>query len=145
MELIPIREKPEENLACIDDPSCAETIFMTLEFYQRTGYDPPWICYYAKLNDQLVGSGGFKGKTRNGIIEIAYVTFEHFRKQGIGSMICKELVTLANKANPALKITARTLPEKNYSTRILEKNNFIFTGIVNDPEDGDVWEWEHKS
>jgi len=144
LELIPIREKPEENLAFINDPACAETIYMTLDFYQRAGYDPPWICYYAKLNNQLVGSAGFKGKASSGTIEIAYVTFEHFRKQGIGTMICRELVTLAQKTNPALKITARTLPEKNYSTRILEKNNFIFTGTVNDPEDGAVWEWELK-
>jgi hypothetical protein len=37
---------------------------------------------------------------------------------------------------------ARTLPEKNFSTRILEKNAFKFMATVNDLDDGEVWEWE---
>jgi len=45
----------------------------------------------------------------------------------------------------SVRITARTLPEKNYSTRILEKNNFVLLGFVTDPEDGEVWEWEYKN
>jgi [ribosomal protein S5]-alanine N-acetyltransferase len=40
---------------------------------------------------------------------------------------------------------ARTLMEENYSTRILRKNGFECLGIVNDPDDGDVWEWEYKA
>ena len=52
---------------------------------------------------------------------------------------------LALKTNPSVRITARTLPENNFSTRILEKNNFTFTGEVNDPDDGEVWEWAYKA
>jgi hypothetical protein len=48
------------------------------------------------------------------------------------------------KTNTAVKITARTLPQRNFSTKILEKNEFEFAGIVNDPEDGDVWEWVYQ-
>jgi hypothetical protein len=33
------------------------------------------------------------------------------------------------------------LPEENFSTKILKKNGFKFSGVVNDAEDGDVWEW----
>ncbi len=33
------------------------------------------------------------------------------------------------------------IEENNFSTRILQKNGFIFSATVNDPEDGDVWEW----
>ncbi len=36
---------------------------------------------------------------------------------------------------------AQTLPEKNASTRILEKLGFSFMGPVQHPEDGEVWEW----
>jgi hypothetical protein len=39
---------------------------------------------------------------------------------------------------------ARTLPEENYSTKILRKNGFEWQGIVVDDDDGDVWEWEFK-
>lgn len=57
-------------------------------------------------------------------------------------MICSKLVELTLRTDSSLRITARTLPEKNFSTRILEKNNFIFVGTVDDPDDGEVWEWE---
>ena len=87
----------------------------------------------------------FKGKPVNGMVEIAYGTLEKYRNQGIGSSICKHLVDLSIKTDPSVKITARTLPQENYSVRILRKNNFIFKGMVNDPEDGDVWEWEFKT
>jgi hypothetical protein len=41
-------------------------------------------------------------------------TIEKFRRQGIGTGICKLLVDLSLKTDPAVRITARTLPEKNF-------------------------------
>jgi len=144
MELIPIKERLDENEEFINNPLCQESIYMTIDFYRKVGFVPPWIGYYAKQNDDLVGSGGFKGQPINGTVEIAYGTHEKYRKQGIGTAICQQLVDLSLKTDPSIKITARTLPEKNFSTRILEKNNFIFIGTVIDPEDGEVWEWVFK-
>jgi ribosomal-protein-alanine N-acetyltransferase len=144
MQLIPIKEKLEDNKEFVNNPLCHETLAMTIDFYKRVGFVEPWICYYAKLNDNLVGSAGFKGKPVNGQIEIAYGTFEKYRQQGIGAQICKSLVDLSLKSDPAILITARTLPEKNYSTKILEKNFFTLKGIVQDPEDGEVWEWTYE-
>lgn len=144
MELIPIKESLGENNEFISNPLCQESIYMTIGFYKKVGYVQPWIGYYAKQKGDLVGAAGFKGPPVNGTVEIAYGTFEKYRKQGIGTAICKQLVEMSLKTDPSIKITARTLPEKNFSTRILEKNNFIFNGIVNDPEDGEVWEWVFK-
>ena len=143
MKLIPIKKELEENKQFIDNPLCKETLEMTIDFYKRVGFVPPWICYYAELNGQLVGSAGIKGQPVNGKIEIAYGTMEQFQRQGIGTMICRELVELSLRSDSSIKITARTLPENNFSTKILKKNNFVFVGTVNDPEDGDVWEWEY--
>ena len=70
---------------------------------------------------------------------------EKYRQQGVGTRICKQLVELSLATDASVRITARTLPEKNYSTRILEKNNFVLLGFVTDPEDGEVWEWEYKN
>ena len=116
---------------------------MSVDFYKRVGFTPPWIGYYVKLNNELVAAGGFKGKPVNGVVEIAYGTFPNFRQQGIGTAVCKKLVELSLQTDPLVRITARPLPEKNYSTSILEKNNFICLGVVQDPEDGAVWEWEY--
>ncbi len=144
MELIPINKRIEDNDEFANNPLCQETLQMTVDFYKKIEFEPPWICYYAKQNEILVGNAAFKGPPVNGTVEIAYGTFEKYRNRGIGAEICKCLVDLSLKTNPAVRITARTLPEKNFSTRILEKNNFEFIGVVNDPEDGEVWEWELK-
>ena len=144
MQLLPIKETTEENIDFINNPACTETLNMTIEFYKRVGFNPPWIGYYAEENGELVGSGAFKGTPFNNTVEIAYGTFENQRQKGVGTRICKQLVELSLATDPSVRITARTLPEKNYSTRILEKNNFILLGFVTDPEDGEVWEWEYK-
>jgi ribosomal-protein-alanine N-acetyltransferase len=145
MELIPVLEHLHENPEFVSDPKCQESLQMTINFYKTVGFLPPWICYYVKENQDLVGCAGFKGKPVNGQIEIAYGTFEEFKNQGVGAKICKIMVNLSLRTDPMIRITARTLPENNYSTRILQKNKFQFIGNVNDPEDGDVWEWEYKS
>lgn len=145
MQLIPIKERLEDNEDFINNPLCQESIHMTIDFYKKVGFVKPWIGYYAQENGDLVGTGGFKGPPINGTTEIAYGTFEKYRKQGIGTTICEHLVDLSLKTDPSIKITARTLPEENFSTRILKNNNFIFMGTVNDPEDGEVWEWLFKT
>lgn len=117
---------------------------MCIDFYKRVGFTPPWICYYAEENGELIGSAAFKGKPVNNTVEIAYGTMEHCRQQGVGTRICKKLVEVSLQTDPSVRITARTLPENNYSTKILKKNNFVLLGIVFDPEDGNVWEWEYK-
>ena len=144
MELIPIKERLEENEEFTNNPLCQESLYMTIDFYKKVGFVEPWIGYYAKQNDDLVGAGAFKGPPINRTIEIAYGTFEKYRNQGIGAGICKELVDLCLKTDPSITITARTLPEANFSTRILERNNFVLIGTVSDPEDGEVWEWVFK-
>ena len=144
MQLIPIKQFLEENEEFALNPLCTETLQMCTDFYKKIGFEPPWICYYAEVNGGLVGSAGFKGAPKNNKIEIAYGTFEKYRKQGIGTEICKQLITLALKTKADVIVTAQTLPINNYSTQILKKNNFVFTGTLNDPEDGEVWEWKYK-
>jgi RimJ/RimL family protein N-acetyltransferase len=144
MKLIPIKQTLVENEAFGSNPLCQESLYMTIDFYKKIGFVPPWIGYYVKQHNNLVGCAAFKGQPVNGTVEIAYGTFEQYRKQGIGTEICKHLVALSLKTDPFVRITARTLPEENFSTRILKKNNFTFTGTVNDKEDGDVWEWLYK-
>ena len=144
MKLIPIKATLNENEELTDNPLCKETVPVCVDFYKKVGFTPPWICYFAKHHDEFVAGAGFKGPPVNGSVEIAYGTFENFMRQGFGTAVCKELVELSLKTDPTVRITARTLPENNYSTRILKKNNFICLGIVQDPEDGPVWEWEYR-
>ena len=141
MKLLPIKPSIEDNPDFAANPDCDETLGVCIQYYDLVGYNPPWICYYAEVDGQIVGTGGYKGQPVDGKVEIAYGTFEKHQNQGLGSRICKELTTLALMTAPSTKVIALTLPEHNYSTRILEKNGYAFTGVVEDPEDGKVWEW----
>jgi len=141
MRLVPIKQSVEENKEFLNEPGCTDIINMTISYYKKIGFYPPWIGYLAKIHGNLVGSAGFKGRPVNNKIEIAYGTFPDFRMQGFGTEICKQLVNVALKADPTLIITARTLPENNFSTKILEKNGFKLSGTIWDEEDGNVWEW----
>ncbi len=143
MKLIPIKEHLHENDDFVNDPDCKDTIRLTMDYYKKVGFEPPWIGYYASNDGKLVGAAGFKGKPKNAKVEIAYGTFPQWRQQGIGTKICGKLVTLAMKTDPSITVLARTLPEENHSTKILRKNNFELLGTVMDEEDGAVWEWRY--
>jgi len=143
MELLPIKERLEDNHEFLVNPHCQESLEASVKFMASVGYHPPWICYYACLNNQLVGSAAFKGKPKSNVVEIAYAVFAQFQHQGMGDKICRRLVDLSLQTDPSVIITARTLREENYSVKILRKNNFRFVGTVTDPDDGEVWEWEY--
>ena len=141
VKLLPVKPNPGDNPRFLAIEECREILDMCLGYYGEIGYNPPWISYFAESDGNLVGTGGFKGRPVNNKIEIAYSTFPQFRKQGIGGRICAELVRCAKEAAPDIIVTARTLPEEGYSTRILRKNGFLCAGVVWDNEDGEVWEW----
>lgn len=142
MELLPIEADESKNSVFLQNEDCREVLQVYPGFYRRVGFYPPWIGYFARAGNDLVGCGGFKGKPREGKVEIAYGTFRNYQGKGIGTEICRQLISLSLKADPHVRITARTLPEENASTRILRRNAFAFRGMVWDDEDGDVWEWE---
>jgi hypothetical protein len=60
MYLVPIAEQIEDNKEFVDNPLCRESIYMTVDFFKKVGYKIPWIGYYAKQNEIVVGSAAFK-------------------------------------------------------------------------------------
>ena len=141
IQLLPILATIEENAAFAGIDDCVAALRPSVDYYRTIGYNPPWICYFAKQGDELVGSAGYKGQPVDNKIEIAYGTFPRFENKGIGTKICNALVLMALQENPDLIVTARTLPMQSGSTRILEKNNFKCFGAIWDKDDGEVWEW----
>jgi RimJ/RimL family protein N-acetyltransferase len=146
MELLPIDIDETKNARFRENPETIPILDVYPGFYRQVGYNKPWIGYFATIDGQeLVGVGGFKGKPKEGKVEIAYGTFEKYQGQGIGTEICRQLVLLSLQADPAIKITARTLQNGYASMKILKKNGFECLGVVYDEDDGDVLEWEFKS
>ena len=59
--------------------------------------------------------------------------------------MCEKLIEITQKENIKIKITARTLPKINASTKVLMKNGFINNGIIIDEDDGEIYEWIYKN
>ncbi len=143
MVLLPIDVDEAKNTRFLDNPECVPILKVYPEYYKKIGFNKPWIGYFASIDGtEIVGTAGYKGKPRDGRIEVAYGTFKEYEGKGIGTEICRQLVLLALQADPDVKITARTMQDGYASMKILEKNGFQCLGIVHDEEDGDVFEWE---
>lgn len=144
MKLRPITLQEDKSNKEYASPFCQQLLGMYDDFYPKIGFNLPWVGYFVIKDDNIVGSCGFVGQPTDGKVELAYWTFKEFEGQGIASFACSELVKIAKQTDPSLTINAKTAPEKNASTRILENNNFVFTEIVQDEEIGDAWLWTHK-
>ena len=135
--------KPDEDKTdnLFRSADCQTLLQMYDDYYPKIGFNLPWVGYLVLRNNQVVGSCSFTGPPHDGKVEIAYWTFKDFVGLGIASFACKELIKISRNADPGVTITAKTAPEHNASTRILENNKFIFTGVVQDDEIGDAWLW----
>lgn len=145
MDIRPITLQENKSNKEYSSPDCQYLLRMYDEFYPKIGFNLPWVGYFVVREDKIVGSCGFVGQPRDGKVEIAYWTFKEFEGQGVASFACKELVKITKQTDPSLIITAKTAPEKNASTKILENNNFELTEVVQDDEIGDAWLWMQKN
>ena len=144
MELKAIELNVDKSKEIYASADCQQVINAMDEYYPKIGFNKPWVGYFAFKSNQVVGTGGFIGQPQEGKVEIAYWTFKEFEGQGIASFVCKQLITIAKATDPDLIITAKTAPEHNASTTILQNNGFIFTAITQDDEIGDAWLWMLK-
>ena len=95
--------------------------------------------------DLVVGNAAFVGPPNGaGEVEIAYAVVPSFEGRGYATQAARALTEFAIADERVKTVIAHTLPEKNASTRILEKNGFTFGGEIEHPEDGLIWRWERK-
>jgi [ribosomal protein S5]-alanine N-acetyltransferase len=145
MILLPIDIEEAKNTRFLDNPECIPILNVYPDYYKKVGFNKPWIGYFASRDGkEIVGAAGYKGKPKDGKVEIAYGTFKKYEGQGIGTQICRQLILVALQTDHTIYITARTLQDGYASMAILKKNGFQCLGIVSDEEDGDVLEWEFK-
>ncbi len=117
----------------------------TVAMLDRTGASAPWTGYLGvdRARQIIIGTCAFPAQPdADGIVEIAYFTFPPHEGRGYASRMAAELVKLAQGHGGVRRLRAHTLPERNASTRILDKLGFVQTGEALDPEAGRVWRWE---
>lgn len=143
MRLIVIER--DGNLQGVDVlPEVADqTLAMTVEFYGRAGFAPPWVGHIVVEGDVPIGACGFKGAPKDRRVEIAYFTFPGGENRGIATRVAALMIEIAKTADPSV-VTARTLIEPNASQRVLTKAGFRNAGVVIDPEDGEALEWVYE-
>ncbi|MDR2231164.1 MAG: GNAT family N-acetyltransferase [Flavobacteriaceae bacterium] len=102
----------------------AKAKFTSILYVNRTQDS---LGYFKVYNDQNVFIGDCKlEKYRhdNTLLEIGYILKKEFWGKGYGSLICKELLGLAEKTKPGMNLIGNIDPENIASKRLLEKFGF---------------------
>ncbi len=142
MTLQPITIDIDTSLEIYNNDYCKGLFQWYPSYYHKAGYNPPWIGYWVQTEDsEIVGVGGFISAPKDNKVEIGYGTKKEFEGKGIASFTCEQLIITARNTVKNIIITAKTAPEENASVKVLKKNGFVFTGIVQDDDIGDAWEW----
>ena len=94
-----------------------------------------------KEENMLIGNCGYKGPPVDGMVEIGYEVARDFRGQGFATEMAGALIHNAFLQPEVDTILAHTLAEENASVRVLRKSGFTFLTAIDDPQDGQIWQW----
>ena len=102
-----------------------------------------WMYFFVHQADRkIIGNGGFKGKPDEaGTVEIGYAIAPAYRGKGLATEAARGLIDFAFSNSSVRTIQAHTLAQENESVRVLRKVGMEFIKELNDPEDGDIWQW----
>lgn len=85
----------------------------------------PWL-FVDKLNNRIVGDGGFKGiPNKNGEIDLGYGIIESRRRQGYGFEAVTSLINWGLSQNNVKVITADCLKNNLASSNLLRKSGMV--------------------
>ncbi len=144
MKLIPIKYNQHNSELDLNSDFSKMVYDKVQSLYERNGYQEPWVGYFATINNQIVGSCGFKnlpGDEQK--VEIAYVTVPEFEGKGYASEMCNQLVQIALKEDSLVVITAQTSKSNLPSHKILQKNHFKQIDAIIDDKYGEIMEWAY--
>ena len=107
--------------------------------------DAEWtapLLFIHRADRALIGFGGFKGPVdTDGAVELGYGIAPAYRRQGFATEAALAMLAHARTFPAIHTVLAHTLPERNESTRVLERCGFTLAGTLTDPTDGVVWRW----
>lgn len=103
-----------------------------------------WWTWLPILKDQnmLIGNCGYKGTPKDGMVEIGYDVVSSLRGIGLATEIAAVLIDHAFSFPEVEYVQAHTLAEENASCGVLKKCGFKKVAEINDPDDGDIWQWK---
>jgi RimJ/RimL family protein N-acetyltransferase len=109
-----------------------------LEQLQSDVESAGWCSYYFVLDEGespavLIGAGGYKGRPRDGAVEIGYSIVAGHRRRGLASEAVAGLVENAFECPQVTRVIAQTLPDLHPSIGVLERNRFRLAGEGSEP------------
>lgn len=128
-------------------PQHPEAIQFTLAALDERPEEADWWMYVFidRGLASLIGSGGFKGPSQEGIVEIGYEIAPGFQGRGYATAAAGLLVRRAALLDASIRfVDAHTLPEENASCSVLRRAGFARVG---DPADThpSTWHWRTPS
>ena len=108
----------------------------------------PWRFGFAVVHREsglVIGNAGLTGPPdADNAVEIAYGIVPEYEGRGYATEAAAALLAWVVRNGRVTTARAHTLPERNASTRVLEKCGFRHLGAVNHPTDGLIWRWEKQ-
>ncbi|WP_245234030.1 GNAT family N-acetyltransferase [Mycobacterium sp. PS03-16] len=126
-------------------PEFPEAIEFTIATLTEHPYQADWWMHFFLAEDGavLVGSGGFVGPPRDGVVEIGYEIAPEFRDRGLATAAARAMIDKAvTSSNRVTTVIAHTRAEDNPSTGVLRRLGFRRTAELDYPDEGPVWRWE---
>ncbi|MDQ3156576.1 MAG: GNAT family N-acetyltransferase [Actinomycetota bacterium] len=101
-----------------------------------------WTCLFTdRESGRVLGSGGYKGPPRDGIVEIGYEVAPQYRARGIATDAAGLLIERAFAVREISAVDAHTLAGTNASTTVLARWGFRRIGELDDPGHGPITHW----
>lgn len=125
-------------------PEFPESILHVYQMLKSDPASPEWGYHvFIHTKDQtLVGEGGYKGKpNEDGVVEIGYAIVPEYRRRGLALEAARGLASQAFSHPEVSIVQAHTLPNGTASINVLKKLGMKFMGTVDDPEDGEIFQW----
>lgn len=120
--------KPEIWPPPLNDENSQRYFFTSLE--QAGPGDAGWNLWFCIRRErrELLGSAGFKGSPRDGVVEIGYSMLEAHQRNGYCTEAVSALIGWAFANTEVKLVIAHTLPDLRPSIRVMEKCGFRFAG-----------------
>ena len=102
-----------------------------------------WFMELKNSKNEIVGTLSFKGIDEKGVVEIGYGINDGYENKGYMTEAVKALAEWASKQPNVKQIEAETEETNIASIRVLEKSNFVPSGIMG--QEGPRFVWNPKN
>lgn len=122
-------------------PEFPEAIGFTIERLAMHPHEADWWMHYFMQHGLIIGSGGFVGRPKKGVVEIGYEIAPGFRGRHLGTGAASALTEQAFDTGEVESVIAHTLAVEGPSTAILARLGYTKEEELRDAAGTLLWRW----